>query len=92
MEEDDIRSYSLEEIKAMIADGNYSKTRPDAPEYPLPEGFWEKAKLVMPEQKRSVRLQMDQEVFDWFKAQGKGHITRMQAVLRSYYEAHQSST
>ena len=24
---------------------------------------------------------------DWFKRQGKGHLTRMNAVLRAYYEA-----
>jgi uncharacterized protein (DUF4415 family) len=25
---------------------------------------------------------------EWFKAQGRGYQTRMNAVLRSYYEAH----
>jgi uncharacterized protein (DUF4415 family) len=27
-------------------------------------------------------------VLDWFKAQGRGHLTRMNAVLRSYMNAH----
>jgi uncharacterized protein (DUF4415 family) len=65
------------------------RTRVDAPEGPeLSDDFWKRARLVMPEKKTSVHLRVDAEVFDWFKAQGKGHLTRMNAVLRSFYEAH----
>jgi uncharacterized protein (DUF4415 family) len=65
------------------------RTRANPPEGPeLGAQFWKRAKLVMPENKKSVHLRVDAEVFDWFKAQGKGHLTRMNAVLRSFYEAH----
>ena len=37
---------------------------------------------------RSVTLS-DQDVLDWFRKQGKGYQTRMNAVLRAYKEAHQ---
>jgi uncharacterized protein (DUF4415 family) len=37
--------------------------------------------------KVSVHLRVDPDVFDWFKSKGKGHLTRMNAVLRAYYEA-----
>lgn len=50
--------------------------------------FWRRAKLVLPEAKKSVHLRVDADVLDWFRAQGKGHLTRMNAVLRSFYEAH----
>ena len=65
------------------------RTRADAPEGPeLGAEFWKRARLVLPEAKRSVHLRVDAEVFEWFKAQGRGHLTRMNAVLRSFYEAH----
>ncbi|GEM_PF-829657 len=53
--------------------------------------FWADAELVMPENKKSVHLRVDPDVLEWFKAQGKGHLTRMNAVLRSYYEAHKKT-
>jgi uncharacterized protein (DUF4415 family) len=47
------------------------------------EPDWTRAKLVFTEPKRSVHLRLEQEIIDFFKAQGKGkgHISRMQAVL-----------
>jgi uncharacterized protein (DUF4415 family) len=36
----------------------------------------------------SVHLRLDPEVVELFKGGGKGHITRMQAVLRAYVDAH----
>ena len=53
----------------------------------LPAGFWDDAELVEPGT-RSVRLNVDAEVFDFFKSQGKGHLTRMQNVLKAYVRAH----
>ncbi|HEY8189373.1 MAG TPA: BrnA antitoxin family protein [Micavibrio sp.] len=58
----------------------------DIPE--LDEGFWKNATLIMPENKQSVHLRVDADVLEWFREQGRGHLTRMNAVLRSYYEAH----
>ena len=34
--------------------------------------------------KASISLRVDQEVLDWFKAQGPGCQTRMNAVLRAF--------
>lgn len=58
----------------------------DRDETVLPEGFWDEAVLVMPPS-RSVHLKLDPEVFDYFKSQGKGHLTRMQNVLKAYVRA-----
>lgn len=53
----------------------------------LDESFWRRAKLVMPESKRAVSLRVDPDVLDWFKAQGKGYQSLINAVLRSYKKA-----
>jgi uncharacterized protein (DUF4415 family) len=50
---------------------------------------WTKARLVLPAGKESVTLRVDKDVLDWFRKQGKGYQTRINAVLRAYKEAHQ---
>ena len=37
--------------------------------------------------KSAISLRVDPEVLDWFKAQGPGYQTRMNAVLRAYKDA-----
>lgn len=49
---------------------------------------WTKAELVLPEAKLSVNLRLDREIVEFFKGQGQGHISRMQAVLKAYVAAH----
>ncbi len=49
---------------------------------------WAQAKLVLPKAKQSVHLRLEQEIIAFFKSQGKGHISRMQAVLKAYVDAH----
>jgi uncharacterized protein (DUF4415 family) len=49
---------------------------------------WTRAKLVLPQAKQSVHLRLEKEIITFFKSQGKGHISRMQAVLKAYVEAH----
>jgi uncharacterized protein (DUF4415 family) len=64
------------------------KTSPDAPEAEsLGVDFWSSARVVMPSGKVSVHLRLDSDVVEWFKANGKGHLTRMNAVLKAYVEA-----
>ena len=46
--------------------------------------FWEKAKVVLPEPKKAISLRIDKDVLDWFKAQGKGYQSRINAVLKAY--------
>jgi uncharacterized protein (DUF4415 family) len=33
-------------------------------------------------------MRVDADVLDWFRTQDRGDLTRMNAVLRSYMEAH----
>jgi uncharacterized protein (DUF4415 family) len=42
-------------------------------------------KVVPPE--TSVSLRIDADILEWFKAQGSGYQTRINAVLRAYRDA-----
>jgi uncharacterized protein (DUF4415 family) len=44
--------------------------------------------VVVPPGKKSIHLRVDADVVEWFKSQGRGHLTRMNAVLRSFMDAH----
>ena len=78
--------HSLSEIQAMRERG-LDRTRPDAPPArSLGEEFWKSARVVFPPGKTSVHLRLDRDVVEWFKSRGKGHLTRMNAVLRAYVD------
>jgi uncharacterized protein (DUF4415 family) len=49
---------------------------------------WSTIQVGLPRTKQQLTLRLDGDVIDWFKAQGAGYQTRMNAVLRSYVEAH----
>lgn len=49
---------------------------------------WADAVVGLPPMKTPVNAKFDADVVDWFKAQGRGYQTRMNAVLRRYMEAH----
>lgn len=64
----------------------------DIPE-PTPEQFAravvrKSLKPVPP--KQQITLRIDADVLDWFKAQGKGYQSRINALLRAYMQAHRS--
>jgi uncharacterized protein (DUF4415 family) len=40
--------------------------------------------------KQQVTLRLDADVLAWFKAQGRGYQTKINALLRAYVEAHRS--
>lgn len=42
--------------------------------------------------KTQVTLRIDEDVLTWFKNQGKGYQTRINALLKAYKEAHQHPT
>lgn len=79
--------HSLSEIGAMRERGE-DPASADAPEAEsLGAEFWRSARVVVPSGKTSVHLRLDSDVVEWFRARGKGHLTRMNAVLRAYVEA-----
>ena len=44
--------------------------------------------LPVPPRKQQIALRVDVDVLEWFKAQGDGYQTRMNAVLREFRDAH----
>lgn len=44
--------------------------------------------LPVPPRKQQIALRVDVDVLEWFKAQGEGYQTRMNAVLREFRDAH----
>jgi uncharacterized protein (DUF4415 family) len=82
---------SLSEVETRRERGE-DATSADAPEAEsLGAEFWKSARVVLPSGKTSVHLRLDSDVVDWFKARGKGHLTRMNAVLRAYVETRKHS-
>jgi len=76
-----LRSASPEEIRAGIAT--------DPTINPTDESFWETARVVMPRPKETVTMRLDTDVLEWFRQEGKGYQTRINAVLKAFVEAHQ---
>jgi uncharacterized protein (DUF4415 family) len=90
MSEKHITRVSLEEARRRRSRTDWDKFDADDVENADDEGFvpdWTKVRVVVPEPKQSVTLRVDPDVLAFFKADGKGYQTRMNAVLRTYMEA-----
>ena|ERR1044071_5351436 len=46
------------------------------------------ARWVMPRKKTPISFRVDPDILEFFKSQGPGYQSRMNAVLRTYVEAH----
>ncbi len=61
----------------------------DTSEIPaLDPDFFKSAILRMPSKKASITVRLDTDVLEWFRNQGKGYQTRINAILRTYMEGH----
>ena len=45
---------------------------------------------IQPRTKKQLTLRLDSDVLDWFRRQGRGYQTRINALLRAYMEEHRS--
>jgi len=57
---------------------------------PMSDDEWARAEVIHP-MKVPVGLKLDSDVLGWFKAQGKGYQTRINTILRRYYETHRKA-
>ena len=85
-----IRRASLEDIEKMNERGELHYNPDAASGESLGPDFWASAQLLEPKGVQPVLLKLDRDVFDFFKNQGKGHLTKMQNVLRAYVNAHKN--
>jgi uncharacterized protein (DUF4415 family) len=56
------------------------------------EGYpdWSMLQKGIPGPKKQLTVRYDADIVDWFKAQGDGYQTKMNAVLRSFVDAQKS--
>lgn len=57
----------------------------------LDEAWFREAEIVLPEPKTPISIRLDREVLDWFKDQGPGYQSRINAVLQAYVKAHRKA-
>ena len=72
-----------------MAKGFFSRFTRLAPTEPVAGVVREIVRQGLPvaARKAAISLRLDADVLDWFKAQGAGYQTRINAVLRAYMEA-----
>jgi uncharacterized protein (DUF4415 family) len=78
----------LERLRAMT-DAEIERAVREDPDTFIPDAAWmAKARVVLPSVKEVVTLRLDPDVLAWFRRDGKGYQTRINAVLRAFVEAH----
>lgn len=75
---DRIAALSDSEIADAVAED------PDAAPFDID---WSQAEVTMPPRKVPVSIRLDADVLDYFKHEGAGYQSRINAVLRSYVRA-----
>ncbi len=102
--QEDIRRYTAEELDAMLRRGEsqtdwahvdaLTEEELEASIDHDEEGEfdWSTVQVGIPGPKQQLTVRFDADVVQWFKAQGAGYQTRMNAVLRSYVEAQKALT
>ena len=48
--------------------------------------------IQLPRKKTQIALRLDDDVLKWFKEQGPGYQTRINAILKAYKEAHEEDS
>lgn len=72
----------LRELKAIKDSAIDTSDIPD-----LGVRFWKSAKVEVPRAKQAISIRLDPDVLAWFRAQGKGYQSIMNAVLKSFVDA-----
>ena len=88
MKEKDMKKKSRTDFKRLERMTDTEIDVSDIP--PLDESFFKDATWRMPGPKKAVSLRLDSDLLDWFKKQGKGYQTRINAILRVYMQAMKS--
>jgi uncharacterized protein (DUF4415 family) len=93
---ENIVRHTVVELDAMKAAGKTRTNWKAAMAKPVPDGSdpddamkpieWATTELPMPQRKEHTNLRIDADVLTFFRGQGRGYQTRINAVLRSYVE------
>ena len=84
-----MRRMSLDEMRKTESRTDWDRVRsaPDHEGEPEIDVDWAQAELVEPSSKKLISLRIDEDIVAFFRSQGKGYQTRMNAVLRAYKDA-----
>lgn len=92
--------YTTDELKAMEKAGKVRSDWKRAARMPVPDESnpddaiepvridWATTSLPVRRRKAHASLRLDADMLDWFRAQGRGYQTKINAILRSYFEHH----
>ena len=50
--------------------------------------FWKDAEVFMPQHKVHISLRLDENIVNYFKEEGSGYQSRINAVLKAYVNTH----
>jgi len=96
MKDKNIKRYSADEIRRMKSKTDWARvraltdeeiTRAMASDPAWADDMdidWSKAVIVTPAKKAAISIRVDEDVLDFFKADGAGYQSRMNAVLRHF--------
>jgi len=73
-------------LKSGAGDANPTSEHPEVDVKHIVSGLVRKGLQPLPS-KASISLRVDQDVLEWFKAQGTGYQTRINTVLRAFRDA-----
>ncbi len=86
---DELPPLSAKRVEELAAMPDEDINTDDIPE--LNDAFWKNARVRYPaEGKERLTVRFDEDMVQWFRSQGRGYQTKMNAVLRSFYEAHRN--
>lgn len=74
------------DLKRIDALGDHDIDYSDSPA--MDDDFFARAEVVFPTGKKPITIRLDSDVLEWMQSQGKGYQSRINAILRAYYEAH----
>jgi uncharacterized protein (DUF4415 family) len=92
--------YTTDELRKMEKAGKVRSDWKRAAKMPVPDGSnlddaiepvrmdWATTTLPARRRKAHASLRLDADMLDWFRAQGRGYQTKINAILRSYFEHH----
>src|SRR5262249_25651145 len=74
-------------LRSMSERGIRRGIEADPEAHPTDADFWKNARVVLPRRKQPITIRLDADLLEWFRKR-RGYQTRINAVLRSYMQAH----
>jgi uncharacterized protein (DUF4415 family) len=100
--DEDVRTYTADELRQMVARGEdqtdfaaldamseeqLERAIASDPDWKDVPRDWYKGAEAVPARKQMIAIRLDPDVLAFFRGQGRGWQTRVNAVLRAYVEA-----